>query len=834
MNTPQQELYDFCTRRIQNAAKHALQKDLSTARTQLFDALDALKVLCNAEKNPDARAFYEAKAGDLLELVILLRTEGLSPSAVDRCTELAGADYMSPSAPQAPNAQVNSQKDVPPQFTGGAYPSADNPSRGFGADVTKTPPKKEEEPKDIFISDIPFDDKNSGIYAPADGSLPSSDVPNGQKFYDASGTAMRPQKLSDFLGQPQAVVALRDPIDKARLSGTALQHVLLFGSHGLGKTTLAKIIANEMGAGFVEINNAGTITAEAAIHILSGLKEGDVLFIDEVHNIPEQVASGVFYPAMEDFCVNYVSGKGKFTKTVTLKLPRFTVIGATTEAGKLAPPFKDRFLIHCHLSPYPEEVLANIALNSFRKLGVSASYEVALEIAVRSRSTPRIVNSYVSRIADKAIVLAASQKGITGKGSLSSVDKIRSLGVQVTKDLVLQYFKENGIDRLGLRNGDRELLKVLIQKFNGGPAGQENLAKALNESVNVVSAEYESYLIKIGFINVLSRGRIAMPAAYRYLGLKVPDHILSYVSADDDNDGDNKPSAAGGQADNPAPVEDNPVPPEEADLTPPEEIDLTPPAEEEPEYNITVEDGNPERREKIDGLINMSGAEVVPDETLDARFPDLERSYESAAKNISSVNWSCGSQKRNLYCDSKLERRFIAYLSSCGYIKDIKTQCLALEYQNDSGSSKLYYPDFFLLTYDGKVAIVEMKNISSMSYHLNMAKYEALKTYALENGYGYAEIGKDEKNNCYVSAEELASRPVNQSLKEHILSVISEREGEEGGGYFGKDDFAVYLSANPGCDPLDVHILLLQSGELKNVDRSGENLKIVKRETNDR
>lgn len=866
---PQDNLYNFCNTCISRAAASARRNDVPMARAQLFEALDTLKILDSAEKSPERQSFYRAKALDLLDLATLLRTQGCSAEVLDIFADYAGQGFMeapirgisaelsepdetipdlsvadmdlppveqlipqNPSQPAAPSEPAEQQPSAPVQPVSPAEPAAPPVSQEPVQPPVQPQPVQPEPPQSNAQGNAP---QGAGSEPPANadnrdnaGHAPSQpNSPFGS--YDASGVAMRPQRLKDFFGQPQAVNALKDPINKARLSGTALPHVLLFGSHGLGKTTLAKIIANEMGAGFVEINNARTLTAESAIKILSELKEGDVVFIDEVHNVQEHVASGVLYSAMEDFRVSLVQGKGKFTKTVVKELPHFTLIGATTEAGKLARPFHDRFRISCRLHPYSDEVLANIAENSFNKLGVSTTHDVAMDIARRSRSTPRIVNSYVSRIADKAIVRAAEQKGIVGKGSLDSIDKIRALNVVVTPELAREYFDESGVDSIGLRDGDRMLLNTIIKMFNGGPVGQENLAKALNESVNVISEEYESYLIKLGFINVLPSGRIAMPKAYRHLKLPVPQNVLNFEVEQNDlqsNVKQDKPVQPNG----PQPPAQPPVAPQQD--APVRDAPHKQPQQDAPydpaEYDVTLNNDHPERKSKVDMLLCMDGAQIVPDETLDERFPDLERTYESAAKNISTVHWHVGNRTRELYCDSKLERRFIAYISSCGYVKDIKTQCLTLEYQKvDGASSKQYYPDFFLLTSDGRVVIVEMKNITSMSNHLNMAKYSALERYARSHGYGYAEVGKDERNKCYMSVEQLRSRPVNTKLAEAIERTMASRQDGQG-GYFDQADYDAFV-AETKCDPLDVHTLLLNSKELKNVDRTG-GLRIVRRD----
>ena len=359
--------------------------------------------------------------------------------------------------------------------------------------------------------------------------------------------ALRPSEFDSFSGQDKIVENLKIFVTAARMRGESLDHILFHGPPGLGKTTLSGIIANELGVG-MKITSGPVLDKPGDLAgILTSLEENDVLFIDEIHRLPTAIEE-VLYSAMEDFSLRYLEGKGRRAENKFKELPRFTLVGATTEAGKLLKPFKDRFGIDCRLVPYTDDILANIAINSFAKLGMNITQELALELAKRARNTPRIVNRFVSRIADKALIKTAEERGIVEKGALSSPEKIRQLDIWVTADVIEQYFNENGIDEYGLTNGDRTLLRVLIETFNGGPAGQENLAKAMNESVNVISQQYENYLLKLGFINVLPKGRVAMPSAYRYLGLPVPEHIREYdvqaSNADETNRSEEEPATA--------------------------------------------------------------------------------------------------------------------------------------------------------------------------------------------------------------------------------------------------------------------------------------------------
>ncbi|MEG1609083.1 MAG: Holliday junction branch migration DNA helicase RuvB, partial [Clostridia bacterium] len=348
---------------------------------------------------------------------------------------------------------------------------------------------------------------------------------------DMVGATIRPQTFADYFGQPRAVLAVQDSIKSAKLRGAALQHVLIYGAHGLGKTTFARIIASEMGVDFVEIN-VSKLTPKELINVLSKLKDRDIVFIDEIHNIPQETAESVLYSAMEDFQVCYVEMNGKESNTIKMKLPHFTLVGATTEAGKLSKPLIARAQIQCRLEPYSDEVLAQIAQKSFGKLGMSIDENVALEIAKRCRHNPRIVNRHVSRIADKATCNYAEQSGIVASGSLNTLDAIKNLNIVVDQNVALEYFEQNGIDNLGLEEGDRSLLLILINNFDGGPTSIDTLARAMGESVNVVFDKYEDYLIKMGMIKITTLGRVATKRAYDHLGIKYNKRIDDIVDND--------------------------------------------------------------------------------------------------------------------------------------------------------------------------------------------------------------------------------------------------------------------------------------------------------------
>lgn len=358
---------------------------------------------------------------------------------------------------------------------------------------------------------------------------------------DVMGKAIRPERLSDYIGQEGAVNAVKDSIKSAKLRGTALQHIMLFGGHGLGKTTFARIIANEMGVNFVELN-VSNLSPSDLIKVLSDIHERDIVFIDEIHNIPQETAESVLYSAMEDFQVCYAQKNGNKVTTIKKKLPRFTLIGATTEIGKMPKPFIARAGIQCRLQPFNEQVLADIITGLFDKLGMSISQSGAMLIAARCRNNPRVANRHFLRIADKAICQKAAQVGMVGEGSLSNLDAIKNLGIHVDEQLIEEFFVSNGIDEIGLEEGDRQLMNILINNYGGGPVSLDTLAKAMGESANIISEKYEDYLIKKGMIKITSRGRVATERAYKHFGISCAEQVdgseeIKCTSADNiDND----------------------------------------------------------------------------------------------------------------------------------------------------------------------------------------------------------------------------------------------------------------------------------------------------------
>ena len=308
--------------------------------------------------------------------------------------------------------------------------------------------------------------------------------------------SLRPQTLDDYIGQEKAKQNLKIYIEAAKQRKDALDHVLFYGPPGLGKTTLAGIIANEMQVHLKVTSGPAIEKPGEMAAILNNLQEGDVLFVDEIHRLNRQVEE-VLYPAMEDFAIDIMIGKGATARSIRLDLPHFTLVGATTRAGLLTAPLRDRFGVIHHLEFYTEEELKTIILHSARILGVEIDEEGASEMAKRSRGTPRLANRLLKRVRDFAQVKYDGK--ITGQVAAFALDLLE-------------------VDRCGLDQTDRYILDTLITKFQGGPVGLDTLAAAIGEDAGTIEDVYEPYLIQNGFIMRTPRGRVATERAYHHLG----------------------------------------------------------------------------------------------------------------------------------------------------------------------------------------------------------------------------------------------------------------------------------------------------------------------------
>ena len=317
---------------------------------------------------------------------------------------------------------------------------------------------------------------------------------------DENEGSLRPQTLADYIGQEKAKGNLEVFIQAAKMRGEPLDHVLLHGPPGLGKTTLSGIIANEMGV-HIRITSGPAIEKPGDLAaLLTNLNENDILFVDEIHRLNRQVEE-ILYPAMEDYAIDIIIGKGPSANSIRLDLPHFTLIGATTRAGQLSAPLRDRFGVTLRLELYTPEELSRIVRRSAGILGVPIEDDGAMEIARRSRGTPRIANRMLRRVRDFA--------------------QVRAGGV-ITRSVADQALSALEVDYLGLDAVDRRMLTSIIENYGGGPVGLETLAATINEESVTLEDVYEPYLMQMGFLTRTPRGRCVTPKAYQHLGLTVP------------------------------------------------------------------------------------------------------------------------------------------------------------------------------------------------------------------------------------------------------------------------------------------------------------------------